>query len=65
MVIACRDLHSHCAFVSVGDALVVHVERERGTDAVSHFAGRVEDAAGALLATAAMTLVHGAAPPPE
>jgi predicted hotdog family 3-hydroxylacyl-ACP dehydratase len=65
MIIACRSLQLRRPWLQVGEQLDVHVERVRGSDHVSHFDGRVVDAAGAEVASATLTLVHGDRPPAE
>jgi predicted hotdog family 3-hydroxylacyl-ACP dehydratase len=63
MVIACRSMSIERPSVAVGEALLIRVERVRGTDQVSHFDGETRDAGGALVARVRLTLVHGERPP--
>lgn len=60
MVVACKELVLSRPDVAVGEELLVRVERRQGTDQVSQFETEARDAAGALVARASLTLVHGA-----
>lgn len=64
MVVACRNLHLHRPWFEVGAALSVVVDRVRGSDFTSQYQTRLLDSAGATVASASMTLVHGLDPPP-
>jgi len=61
MVVACKELVLARPYVAVGEELLVRVERRQGTDQVSQFETETRGADGALVARAALTLVHGAA----
>lgn len=63
MVVGVRRLQLLRPSFAVGEALTVEVRRTRGSDFASTFSGEVRDDSEAVVATAAMTLVHGAAPP--
>jgi predicted hotdog family 3-hydroxylacyl-ACP dehydratase len=62
MVVGCREFISHIDQVHVGDDLVIEVERESGTEAISRFKSRVTRDR-ALVAEATMSLFHGELPP--
>lgn len=59
MVVACREMVVARPAVAVGEELILRVERTQGTDAVSQFETETRDGAGALVARATLTLVHG------
>lgn len=63
MVIACRKMTIEQPFLEVGREYTTSVEQVRGTDSISHYDGTLRDDAGAVVATATMTLVHGERPP--
>jgi predicted hotdog family 3-hydroxylacyl-ACP dehydratase len=62
MVVGCRKLLLRRDHFLVGEPLVVAVRRTRGSDFASTFEGEVRDRTNETVATAAMTLVHGAPP---
>jgi len=63
MVIACRQMQIHRPVLELGETLTIRAEQVRGTDSLSHWDTRTDDAAGAPVATATLTLVHGEKPP--
>lgn len=62
MVVGCRKLVLRRDDFAVGEELVVAVRRTRGSDFASTFEGEVRDRTNDVVATASMTLVHGAPP---
>jgi predicted hotdog family 3-hydroxylacyl-ACP dehydratase len=62
MVVACREMVLARATLAVGEELTLEVRRVRGTAATSQFDATVHDAAGERVASAGLTLVHGAPP---
>jgi predicted hotdog family 3-hydroxylacyl-ACP dehydratase len=63
MIVGCREFKAHVDGVRVGDDLLIEVERESGSEAMSRFGSRVtREADGILVAEATMTLFHGELP---
>ena len=63
MVVACRNFVVERPQLAAGETYRVVADCVRGTDSSSQYTTRLENAQGATLATASMTLVHGAEPP--
>ena len=60
MLVSCREFRAQLPRIVVGAALRIRVVRSRGNDTTSHFDCEVE-CDGTPVATATLTLVHGAA----
>lgn len=63
MVVGVRKLQLLRPRLFVGERFTVQVQCTRGNDEVSSWNGELRDAAGALTATATMTIVHAERPP--
>ena len=63
MVIACRRMTLARDTVAVGEVLTIDVRCVRSSDALSTYDTETKDAAGALVATATMTILHAERPP--
>ncbi len=58
MIVSCREFRAYRGSASVGDELIVHAERDRGNETLSHFRCevRLDDE---IFATSTLTLFHG------
>jgi len=62
MIIACRAFEAHQLRISQGTTITIRVNRIRGNDTLSHFDCQAH-CTDATVATAQLTLYHGATPP--
>jgi predicted hotdog family 3-hydroxylacyl-ACP dehydratase len=58
MIVSCRAFRAHSESASAGDDLMVHANKERGNETLSHFHCEVRSE-DEVLADATLTLFHG------